>query len=86
MLGRKPSFIKNEALPKVINNIEEPKRSRNPEYATYDEWQMRGFVVMKGEKSYRRENGVAVFHKDQVEEMKSNYGWGEEDNWWDLHF
>lgn len=71
MLGKKPLFIKREELPEVIDD-DSIDFHQDPEYATFDEWKERKYIVMKGEKSYRKDNGVAVFHRDQTREMSNH--------------
>lgn len=44
------------------------------EYKTYDDWKSIGRNVIKGEKSYKRNNiGQAVFSKNQTKEIKHQY-------------
>ena len=84
-MNRKPSFIKNEELSPVIDNDSVPKKGEVPEYETYEGWQELGYQVMRGEKSYHKIDGVAVFHRDQVKDMEDEddrelYF---DDPWWD---
>lgn len=70
-MNKRPSFIKDEELSPVIDNDNVPKKGRIPEYATYGEWNKLGYQVMKGEKSYCKQEGVIVFHRDQVKKKVS---------------
>jgi hypothetical protein len=47
------------------------------EYFTYNEWKSKGYYVIKGQKSHKRnETGVAVFSLEQVEpELEENLDW-----------
>lgn len=87
MLGKKPLFIKNDKLPKIIDDksIGLFKDGRIPEYATFDEWKAMGYTVMNGEKSYRKENGVAVFHKGQTTETRHYDDCLDEWDWWERY-
>lgn len=68
IMNKRPSFIKDDELSSIIDNDEAPIEDEFPEYATFDEWQDLGYNVMKGERSCKKQNGVAVFHRDQVVE------------------
>jgi hypothetical protein len=97
MLGKKPPFIKNDTMPKMFDNGVSclADKNRIPEYATFAEWKQRGYSVMKGEKSYQKQDGVALFHKDQVDVTPYRYSdddcdefggfpSSDDDWWWDL--
>ena len=84
MLGKRPSFIKNDKLPGVIDNNDVSSlmdKKRTPEYATFDEWKERGYSVMKGEKSYQKQNGVSLFHKNQVRKSRERCYTEEDEDW-----
>lgn len=36
------------------------------EWLTFNEWRLKGWGVLKGEKAHRFVHGVAVFHQSQV--------------------
>ena len=74
MNSKKPSYIKDINF---INNgtiSEVLDKSKAPEYASFNEWCERGYSVMKGEKANIRENGVPLFHRDQVKRALECYG------------
>jgi hypothetical protein len=74
LTSKRPSFIKDDKLSKVVDNDDVSvlvDKGKVPEYATFDEWKERGYSVMKGERSYQKQNGVPLFHRDQVKKSKS---------------
>ena len=49
------------------------KKEEKEEYRTFDEWKKLGFVVMRGEKSHKKIDGVAVFSRNQVTVKRYHY-------------
>lgn len=71
--SKRPSFIKDDKLSSAIDNSDAPEVDEFPEYATYEEWRDLGYNVIKGEKSRKKQNGVPVFHQDQVRDTVDYY-------------
>lgn len=74
LYSKKPSYIKDVNFTNNGTTSEVLDKSKAPEYASFNEWRERGYSVMKGEKANIRENGVPLFHRDQVKYTSKCYG------------
>ncbi len=83
MINKKPSFIKDK-IPKTIDDgtVSDVIDNEFPEYTSYEEWNKLGYCIIKGKKANIKENGVPLFHQDQVE-MK--YGGVDELDFFDTY-
>ena len=75
----------SKSLDQTLSSIYMKTNPLEEKMLTFDEWQERGYVVVKGEKSHERNKfGEAVFTWEQVTTKKKTYRGGTEYNDFDL--